>query len=546
MRRPISLKSNTCTESMGVYVAGISGKDRAHYPGRSAGLLRATAVVRRQDEPAEVSRGHSSPTATRDEGPNRMNRKESIAVRTGRKAEERAQMLSARAEGGGRNRPEQAQGVYVLPRATGSSDPEAQALLEQIVAPENMRRAWQQVKRNKGAAGVDGRTIDETASLLRQYWNEIRERLLDGSYQPQPVLRVEVPKPGGGVRKLGVPTVLDRLIQQAASQVLTPLFDPRFSDASYGFRPGRSAHDAVRQARQFQLTGKRWVVDMDLKSFFDEVDHDILMGRVVRRVKDKRVNRLIALFLKAGVMAGGIQESTDKGTPQGGPLSPLLSNILLDDLDKELERRGHSFCRYADDCNIYVGSRRSGERVLASVSRYVEGKLKLKVNAAKSAVDRPWKRSFLGYSFTSHRRPKIRVPEKSVKRFRQNLKERFRSGRGRNLGRFITETLNPVLRGWINYFRLSEVKGFAEELDGWMRRRLRCVLWRQCKRGRTREKRLLAHGIAAERSQKSAYNGRGPWFNSGASHMNDAFRKRYFDNLGLVNLLEVLLSRGTA
>lgn len=542
MRSPLSLKSNTCTESMDVYVAGISGKDRAHYPGRSVGLPLATGVARRQDEPAEVSRGHSSPPATRDEGPNRMNRKESFAVRSGRKAEERAEMLPACAEGAGPNPVEQAHGVYVCPRAGGSPDPEAQALLEQIVARENMRRAWRQVKRNKGAPGVDGRTIDETANLLRQHWNEIKERLLNGTYLPQPVLRVEIPKPGGGVRKLGVPTVLDRLIQQAASQVLSPLFDPHFSPTSYGFRPGRSAHDAVRKAQQFQRSGKRWVVDMDLKAFFDEVDHDILMGRVVRKVKDKRVNRLIALYLKAGVMAEGVFQSTGKGTPQGGPLSPLLSNILLDDLDKELQRRGHSFCRYADDCNIYVASRRSGQRVLASVSRYVEGRLKLKVNTAKSAVDRPWKRSFLGFSFTSHRSPKIRVPEKSVKRFRQSLKERFRCGRGRNLGRFIVDMLNPVLRGWINYFRLSEVKGFAEELDGWIRRRLRCILWRQWKRGRTRLRRLIARGLTAERGQKSAYNGRGPWFNSGASHMNDAFRKKYFDSLGLVNLLQVMLS----
>jgi RNA-directed DNA polymerase len=357
---------------------------------------------------------------------------------------------------------------------------------------------------------------------------------------------VEIPKPGGGVRRLGVPTVLDRLIQQAVHQVLSPLFEPGFSETSYGFRPGRSAHDAVLKARDYQRDGKRWVVDMDLKAFFDEVDHDILMGRVRRKVKDSRVNRLINLYLKAGVLVPEGAEATEKGTPQGGPLSPLLSNILLDDLDKELERRGHAFCRYADDCNIYVGSRRSGERVLESVSRYVEVKLKLKVNVAKSAVDRPWRRSFLGYSFTCHRNPKIRVPAQSVKRFRQNLKELFRMGRGRNLRRFINETLNPVLRGWINYFRLSETKGFAEELDGWVRRRLRLILWRQWKRWRTRYKRLVARDLAEKRARESARNGRGPWWNSGASHMNDACRKKYFDELGLVNLLETLLRFRTA
>lgn len=467
-------------------------------------------------------------------------------MRTERKAEEDAEIYPACAEGTGRHPGEHASGADVCPRARGCSDPEAQELLEQIVAPENMRRAWRQVKRNKGAPGVDGRTIDETACRLREYWNEIKERLLDGTYRPQPVLRVEIPKPGGGVRKLGVPSVLDRLIQQAVCQVLNPLFDPGFSESSYGFRPGRSAHDAVLKARCYQQTGKRWVVDMDLKAFFDEVDHDVLMGRVRRKVKDSRVNRLINLYLKAGVLTDVGEETTEKGTPQGGPLSPLLSNILLDDLDKELERRGHSFCRYADDCNIYVGSRRSGERVLESVSRYVETKLKLKVNVAKSAVDRPWRRSFLGYSFTCHRSPKIRVPEKSVKRFRLRLKELFRMGRGRNLRRFINGTLNPVLRGWITYFRLSETKGFAEELDGWVRRRLRVILWRQWKRGRTRFKRLVARGLAEERACKSAHNGLGPWWNSKAAHMNDAFRKKYFDGLGLVSLLGTLQSNRPA
>jgi RNA-directed DNA polymerase len=480
------------------------------------------------------------------EGPNRMNRKESLAVRTDRKAEEGVEKRSACAEGTGRNPGEYAPGAYVCPRAGGCSDPEAQELLEQIVAPENMRKAWKQVKRNKGAPGVDGRTIDETASLLRNHYEEIKERLLNGTYQPQPVQRVEIPKPGGGVRKLGVPTVLDRLIQQAVHQVLSPLFEPGFSETSYGFRPGRSAQDAVLKARDYQQDGKRWVVDMDLKAFFDEVDHDILMGRVRRKVKDKRVNRLIHLYLKAGVLSSDGLEATEKGTPQGGPLSPLLSNILLDDLDKELERRGHCFCRYADDCNIYVSSRRSGERVLASVSRYVEEKLKLKVNVQKSAVDLPWKRSFLGYSFTAHRNPKIRVPAKSVNRFRQNLKELLRIGRGRNLRRFVNETLNPVLRGWVNYFRLSETKGFAEELDGWVRRRLRLILWRQWKGWRTRYKRLVIRGLAEARAYKSACNGRGAWWNSGASHMNDAFRKKYFDDLGLVNLLDTLLRIRTA
>lgn len=470
-----------------------------------------------------------------------MIRKGSLAVRAERKAEDCAETRNANAEGTGRKPGEYESGALDCPRAGTTPDPEAQELLEQIVASENLHRAWKRVKANQGAPGVDGRTIHETANLLREHWNEIKERLLDGTYQPRPVQRVEIPKPGGGVRKLGVPTVLDRFVQQAIYQIISPLFDPGFSESSYGFRPGRSAQDAVRQAREYQRNGKRWVVDLDLKEFFDEVDHDILMGRVRRKVKDKRVNRLIDRYLKAGVLSGNVLESTGKGTPQGGPLSPLLSNILLDDLDKELERRGHDFCRYADDCNLYVRSRRAGERVLASVTRYIEGKLKLKVNVQKSAVDRPWNRIFLGYSYTNHRNPKIRVPAQSVRRFRMAVKELFRKGRGRNLSRFTNEVLNPVLRGWINYFRLAEVKGFAEELDKWVRHRLRAVLWRQMKRGRTRFKRLKARGITEERARKSAFNGRGAWWNSGASHMNDAFRKKYFDHLGLVNLLQALL-----
>ena len=462
-------------------------------------------------------------------------------MRADRKAEDGAEMRDADSESTGRKPEGYESGALGCPRAGTAPDPESQELLEQIVASENLHRAWKRVKANKGAPGVDGRSIPETADPLREHWNEIKERLLDGTYQPRPVFRVEIPKPGGGVRKLGVPTVLDRFIQQAIYQVISPLFDPDFSEHSYGFRPGRSAQDAVRQARDYQRNGKRWVVDLDLKAFFDEVDHDLLMRRIRRKVKDKRVNRLIDRYLKAGVLSGEVLEPVEKGTPQGGPLSPLLSNILLDDLDKELERRGHDFCRYADDCNVYVRSRRAGERVLASVTRFVEGKLKLKVNMQKSAVDRPWNRVFLGYSYTNHRNPKIRVPEKSVRRLRTAVKELCRKGRGRNVSRFINEDLNPVLRGWINYFRLAEVKGFAEDLDMWVRHRLRAILWRQMKRGRTRLTRLKARGIAEDRARASAFNGRGAWWNSGASHMNDAFRKKYFDGLGLVNLLETLL-----
>lgn len=461
-------------------------------------------------------------------------------MRTGHTTED--SYACAGVEGSGRYPREYAQGVVTRPWVGDHTDPPTQPMLEQVIETENMRLAWKQIRRNGGVAGIDGRSVEETAEFLRTNWPELRQRLLSGTYRPRPVRRVEIPKPGGGIRKLGIPTVTDRLVQQAIAQILIPVFDPEFSEHSYGFRPGRSAHGAVRAAREYQSSGKRWVVDMDLQQFFDEVDHDILMSRLGRKIKDKRLKRLLNAFLKSGVHCGDIIEPSTKGTPQGGPLSPLLSNVLLDDLDKELERRGHSFCRYADDCNIYVNSRRAGERVLQSVKEFVEKRLKLKVNQSKSAVDRPWKRSFLGFSFTNHRRPRIRIPRETLREFRQNLKGLLRRGRGRNLFRFIGEDMNPVLRGWLNYFKLAETKGYAEELDGWLRRRLRCILWRQWKRGRTRYKKLRQRGLDEKRARASAFNGRGAWWNSGASHMNDAFRKKYFDKLGLYSLLEKLLS----
>jgi RNA-directed DNA polymerase len=414
-----------------------------------------------------------------------------------------------------------------------------EGLIERMIESDNINAAWKQVRGNKGAAGVDGLDIEQSAERIRREWDGIKTQLLAGTYRPEPVRRVEIPKASGGTRKLGVPTVQDRLIQQAALQVLSPLFEPGFSSHSYGFRPGRSAHQAVLAAQRYQEAGKRWVVDIDLASFFDEVNHDLLMARVRRKVKDTRMVKLIRSFLNAGVMIGGLAQTTDKGTPQGGPLSPLLSNIMLDDLDKELEKRGHSFCRYADDCNIYVGSQQGGERVMDSITGFLERKLKLKVNRDKSAVDRPWIRVFLGYSFTAHKQPKVRVPEKTCRKMREKLKERFRAGQGRNVARFIRETLNPLLRGWMNYFRLSQTKGFAEVLDGWVRRRLRGIIWRQWKRPATRFKRLCALGLDVDRARKSASNGRGGWFNSGASHMNTAYPKLTFDALGLLSLSDL-------
>lgn len=420
------------------------------------------------------------------------------------------------------------------------SPSEVSELMDAVVERENMFAALRRVKSNKGAAGVDGMPVSGLEAFLRQHWPRIREGLLSGRYQPQPVLGVEIPKPDGkGVRQLGIPTVLDRLIQQALRQVLQPLFEPHFSASSYGFRPGRSAHDAVLQAREYVGEGRRWVVDMDLEKFFDRVNHDILMSRVARRVRDKRVLGLIRNYLRAGLLKDGLVSQRVEGTPQGGPLSPLLSNILLDDLDQELERRGHAFCRYADDCNIYVRTRRSGERVLASVTHFLEHRLKLRVNAEKSAVARPWDRRFLGYSMTVHKQPRLKAAPQSVARLKAKLKTLFRKGRGRNLRNFIAE-LAPVLRGWISYYRHAGVRGIFEEMDGWIRRKLRCLIWRQWKRPRTRLKKLKALGLDEERAAKSAYNGRGPWWNASASHMNEVFTVRHFEELGLVSLLSSL------
>ena len=418
---------------------------------------------------------------------------------------------------------------------------ELQNLMEAVVERENMFKAYAKVVGNKGSAGIDKMSVKELKPYLQENWLHIKKSLLEGTYIPQPVLRVEIPKPGGkGVRKLGIPTVLDRLIQQALYQVLSSPFEQNFSESSFGFRPGRSAHDAVLKSRDYVSSGKRWVVDIDLEKFFDRVNHDILMSRIGRKVKEKRVLTLVRRYLQCGIMENGIVKTSQEGTPQGGPLSPLLSNIILDDLDKELERRGHCFCRYADDCNIYVGSQKSGKRVMKSVTAFLEKRLKLKVNVEKSAVARPWSRTFLGNSMTRHVKPRLKVSLSSVKRLKSNLKIAFKRGRGRNVQSFIEE-LRPILLGWINYFSLAEVKGIFEDLDGWIRRRIRCIIWRQWKRPGTRAKKLMARGILEKNARLSAGNGRGPWWNSGASHMNKAFPKKLFDQYGLVSFLDIIL-----
>lgn len=411
-------------------------------------------------------------------------------------------------------------------------------VMEEVLRRANLLRAYQRVKGNGGAPGVDGMTAEELGPHLVRRWEAIREELLAGRYRPAPVRSVEIPKPSGGVRRLGIPTVLDRLIQQALLQVLQPHFDATFADESLGFRPRRSAQQAVLRARAHIAAGHRWVVDVDLKDFFDRVNHDVLMARLARRIEDKRILRLIRLYLRAELLGGGLVSPRVEGTPQGGPLSPLLSNVLLDELDRELQRRGHRFVRYADDCNVYVRSRRAGERVLDSLERFLAKRLRLGVNRAKSAVDRPWRRKFLGYTVTVQKhQPKLRVSPEAVRRLKRKLQPMLSSGRGRSLGRVIQQ-LGPVLIGWLEYFRLAEVGACFEELDKWLRRKLRCILWRQWKRPRTRAKELIRRGLDRERAFASAYNGRGPWWNAGARHMNTAVPTRFLTQLGLPSLLQ--------
>jgi RNA-directed DNA polymerase len=420
---------------------------------------------------------------------------------------------------------------------TGPKQPD---LIERMLERGNLLKALQAVEANQGAAGVDGMEVKQLRAYLREHWAEVREQILSGSYEPRPVRRVDIPKPGGGTRMLGIPTVLDRFIQQAMHQILSPMWETGFSAHSYGFRPGRSAAQAVKAAQGHIRSGKRWVVDLDLEKFFDRVNHDVLMARVARKVKDGRMLKLIRRYLESGIMQQGLVEPRSEGTPQGGPLSPLLSNILLDDLDKELEKRGHQFCRYADDCNIYVGSRRAGERVMESLTRFLKELLKLAVNPKKSAVDRPWNRKFLGFSMTAHRECRVRVAPQAVERFKEAMREKFREGRGRNLRAFL-ESLKPKLRGWASYFSVAETRNVFEDLDQWLRRKLRCMEWRKWKKPRTRMRKLIALGLDRGRARESAFNGHGPWWNAGASHMNAVLPTASFRKLGLISLLDEVL-----
>jgi RNA-directed DNA polymerase len=456
-----------------------------------------------------------------------------ISMRT---AEAEALARAAESRSAERNSGTAPLGAEVCTATSGRTKSENHELMERVVERSNLRLAYQRVVENKGAAGVDEMPVSELKDWLTVHWPSVKKALLEGRYLPRPVRRVDIPKPTGGVRTLGVPTVVDRLIQQALHQVLQPLFEPMFSEGSYGFRPGKGAHQAVRRAQAHIRDGKRWVVDIDLEKFFDRVNHDVLMARVARRVDDARVLKLIRRFLEAGMMRAGVVEARTEGTPQGGPLSPLLSNVLLDDLDRELERRELAFCRYADDCNIYVSSRVAGERVMRGIRVFLEDALRLRVNAQKSAVARPWGRKFLGFSVSAQRETRLRIAKPSVQRLMQRVRELLRAGRGRSLSDTIAN-LNPLLRGWINYFRLTESRTVLDDLDGWLRRRLRCLLWRQWRRPRTRRRKLRALGLDEERARVSSGNGYGSWWNAGASHMNQALPTAYFARMGLVSLL---------
>ena len=410
-------------------------------------------------------------------------------------------------------------------------------LMEKVLERENLKRAFERIKRNKGAPGIDGMKVEELQEFLKINWKAIREALMNGTYKPSPVRRFEIPKPDGGVRELGIPTVLDRFLQQAIQQVLTPIFEPTFSNSSYGFRPKRSARQAVTQAQQKIQQGKSWVVDIDIEKFFDRVNHDILMGKLFKQIKDRRILQLIRRYLESGVMINGCCVATEEGTPQGGPLSPLLANIMLNDLDKELERRGHAFVRYADDCNIYVKSKRAGERVYRSVKRFIEDKLKLKINEAKSAVARPWKRKFLGFSVTSQKQTKLRLAPRTIEKFKEKVKEITRGLISTSIGKRI-EKLNEYIKGWIGYYYVAEAKEILDDLDKWIRRRLRMCLLKQWKRCKTKLRNMISRGLEESWAANIAYSRKKYWRLSKTAQMNKALDNAYWQEQGLENLVE--------
>lgn len=428
------------------------------------------------------------------------------------------------------------EGTESLAAKRGTESPAiSEQLMEEVCERENCKQALARVKANKGSAGVDGMTVQQLPEYLKQHWPVIREQLLSGTYKPQPVKRVEIPKPDGGIRKLGIPTVLDRLIQQAVMQVLQRKWDRTFSEHSYGFRPGRSAHQAVEQAQKYIAEGYRWVVDLDLEKFFDRVNHDRLMAKIAERVGDKRMLKLIRAFLTAGVLEDGLVNPVDEGTPQGGPLSPLLSNIVLDEFDRELEQRGLRFARYADDSNIYVRSKRAGERVMESMTRFIATKLKLKVNQQKSMVARPWERKFLGFSFTRAVMPKRRIAPKAVDRFKGRVRELTSRTRGVSIER-MAEELSRYLRGWLGYFGKCQTPSVLQSLEEWTRRRLRSAIWKQWKMGKVRFAELRKRGVGKDLAAQSAGSAHGPWRMANSPALGIALPNAYFDSLGIPRL----------
>jgi len=426
--------------------------------------------------------------------------------------------------------------VEAPPVGSGDERLGTNGLMEKVCERRNLLAALKRVRQNAGSPGIDGMTVEELSAHLRVHWPRLREELLAGRYQPQRVRRVAIPKPGGGERELGIPTVLDRFIQQALLQVLQPLFDPTFSDASYGFRPGRSAHDAVLRAQTYVQEGRSVVVDIDLEKFFDRVNHDILMGRLAKRIVDRRVLRLIRRYLNAGVLANGVVIERHEGTPQGGPLSPLLANVLLDEVDKELERRGHAFVRYADDLNVYVRTQRSGERVMVSLRKLL-GKLKLRVNETKSKVTRATASKFLGFSFwvAAGRMVRRRVAPQAIERMKERVRELTRRSAGRSLAQ-MCKPLGTYLTGWKAYFRLAETPGTFADLDGWVRHRLRAVQLKHWKRGRVVYRELIARGMTSDAAARVAGNSRRWWHNS-AMALHIALPNTLFDRLGVPRLV---------
>lgn len=412
------------------------------------------------------------------------------------------------------------------------------SLMEEVLDQKNLNRAYRRILSNRGARtpGVDGMAVRQLKAYAQKHWPKIEAQLRAGTYRPLPVRRVEIPKPGGGVRKLGIPSALDRLIQQAVLQVLQPHFDRTFSERSYGFRPGRSAHQAVAQAQEYQQAGYRWEVNMDLEKFFDRVHHDRLMARLAERIGDTALLKLIRAFLTSGVLEGGLVCPTTVGSPQGGPLSPMLSNVVLDELDRELEQRGHRFVRYADDCNIYVRSRRAGERVLASVTRFVERTLRLKVNREKSSVGRPWRSKFLGFSFTVHRQPKRRLAPASVQRFKQKIRELTRRTRGGDLEEIVGR-ISSYLRGWLGYFRFSQTPSVLRDLESWLHRRLRSLMWKRWKRGRVRYAELRKRGVGRDLAAQTAGSTHGVWRISRSPALSIALPGKLWRSLGLPSLV---------